>query len=541
MALSDARIADIAARLLEAPEAEVREVLRELPAAEIEHLAQAMADPELVAWVKQRRYLADPTGWARDIVRMQLYSVQKRIAESVRDNRYTAVPSCFGSGKSAVAGRAIIPWWISVHPPGSATVVSTAPTGDQVRAILWKEVNIAHGAGALVGRVNLAQWYIGNLLVGMGRKPSNTNPAAFQGIHAEHLLVVIDEADAVGALLWEAVDHLVVNKASRVLAIGNPLTGSGPFFRACQAGSRWNVIRVSAFETPEFTGEPVPDGWAGVSKTWVEERRQEYGPGYESDPRWQAKVMAVAPEDKAQGVIRLSALRAAAQPFFDDEDREKWWRGVKDETPVQVGIDVGASEGGDQTVARERRGDTLGRVRHWRIRDHIELADRHVIPFLVETGATRVVVDKAGIGHGLADYLDAAQRRGIHRAQVDRFDAGKAGRKKTATHPGFSKARDQIWWEIGRGLLDAGAVDLRQLGFEPGGEAVMVELAEHEWGMDDQGRIKIEKKDDIKERLGHSPDDADAVLLSLWDPPDVARPVAPRSQARSNPYSSSLT
>jgi len=396
---------------------------------------------------------------------------------------------------------------------------NTAPTGDQVRMILWKEINIAHEKGKLIGRVNLTQWYIGNQIVGVGRKPSNTNPAAFQGFHARYLLVIIDEADAVGSMLWEAVDHLVVNTDSRVLAIGNPLTSSGPFFRACQAGSRWNVIRISAFDTPEFTGEPVPAGWAGVSKVWVDERVEEYGPGYASDPRWMSKVLAIAPEDKAGSLIRLSMVRSKALPFEDAEERERWWKRAMAETPVVVGIDVGASEGGDQTVARERRGNTLGRVRRWLVRDHVELSEQ-IIPFLVETGATRCVVDTVGIGHGLADMLHAAHRKGRHKARVFRFNAGKAGKKRTKDHPGFPKLRDQIWWEVGRLKLDKGYVDLRILSEEGNaGERVMVELAESEWGVDTAGRIKVESKDDIKERLGHSPDDADAVLLSLYESP----------------------
>jgi hypothetical protein len=51
---------------------------------------------------------------------------------------------------------------------------------------------------ALPGRHSLdAKWYIGNELVAYGRKPADYDPAAFQGIHARYVLVIIDEAGGV--------------------------------------------------------------------------------------------------------------------------------------------------------------------------------------------------------------------------------------------------------------------------------------------------------------------------------------------------------
>ena len=47
----------------------------------------------------------------------------------------------------------------------------------------------------LPGRITLdAKWYIGNELVAYGRKPADYDPAAFQGIHARYVSVIIDEA-----------------------------------------------------------------------------------------------------------------------------------------------------------------------------------------------------------------------------------------------------------------------------------------------------------------------------------------------------------
>jgi len=53
----------------------------------------------------------------------------------------------------------------------------------------------------------------------------------------------------------------------------------------------------------------------------------------------------------------------------------------------------------------------------------------------------------------------------------------------------------------------------------------MADLAEPEWFETSDGRIQVEKKDEVRKRLGRSPDDGDALLLAFYDPP-ADKPVA---------------
>jgi hypothetical protein len=104
-----------------------------------------------------------------------------------------------------------------------AFVVTTAPTTAQVEAILWRYIGGAHRTGILPGRVTLdAKWYIGQELVAYGRKPADYDQAAFQGIHARYVLVIIDEAGGVPKSIFDAVDALATNVHARVVAVGNP-------------------------------------------------------------------------------------------------------------------------------------------------------------------------------------------------------------------------------------------------------------------------------------------------------------------------------
>jgi hypothetical protein len=57
-------------------------------------------------------------------------------------------------------------------------------------------------------------------LVAYGRKPADYDQAAFQGVHARYVLVIIDEAGGVPKSIFDAVDALATNIEARVVAVG---------------------------------------------------------------------------------------------------------------------------------------------------------------------------------------------------------------------------------------------------------------------------------------------------------------------------------
>jgi hypothetical protein len=167
-------------------------------------------------------YLRDPVGWVTSTLGEFWWSGQHRMAHSVVKNRDSTFKASHDVSKSHTMSRLAL-WWIDVHPPGEAFVVTTAPTTPQVEAILWRYMGNAHRKAGLPGRITLdAKWYIGNELVAYGRTPADYDPAAFQGIHARYLLVIIDEAGGLPKSIFDAVDALATNVDARVVAVGNP-------------------------------------------------------------------------------------------------------------------------------------------------------------------------------------------------------------------------------------------------------------------------------------------------------------------------------
>jgi hypothetical protein len=207
------------------------------------------------------------------------------------------------------------PGGLDVHRPGEAFVVTTAPTTAQVEAILWREISKAHCKGNLPGRITLdAKLYLGNELVAYGRKPADYDQAAFQGIHAKYVLIIIDEADGVPKSLFEA-DARATNINARVLVIGNPDNPGSHSATVCKPGSGWVVEHISAFDTPAFTGEQVPEYLLKllISEEWVEETQEAMGRGFADLP---LQGPGQFPDVSEDSLIHPKHLKLAQERFY---------------------------------------------------------------------------------------------------------------------------------------------------------------------------------------------------------------------------------
>lgn len=440
-------------------------------------------------------YRQDPVGWVTGRLRQFAWSKQRQILDAVRDHRRVAVRSCHGVGKSHIAS-VVACHWLDTHPAGEAFVVTTAPTAPQVRAILWRYIRRHHKRAGLPGRVNQTEWHLDDEIVAYGRKPADHDEAAFQGIHARYVLVILDEACGIPGQLWIAADTLTTNTDCRILAIGNPDNPASEFRRVCTPGSGWHVIGISAFESPNLTGEEVPDdlGKVLISREWVEEKRAEWG---EDNPIYRAKVLGEFSEDSEWQVVRTSDVAACRiAPDAPHPPAEL--------TPVELGVDVGG--GGDETVVRERRGRVAGR--EWRAHtDRPEKIAPLIKLAIKETGATAVKIDSIGVGFGVIGELrNDPALRGV---KVIGVNVGE----KASRPDRYVNLRAEIWWEVGRGLSERRGWDLSGMA---NADTTVAQLLEPQWDADPQGRIRVEKKEEIIKRLGRSPDNADALLLAFY-------------------------
>jgi hypothetical protein len=429
-------------------------------------------------------YLTNPVGWVNDKLGEHLWSKQKDIATSIVEHRRTAVKSCHDAGKSFIASR-IAAWWVDSHAPGEALVVSTAPTYQQVHSILWEEIRGAARKGNLAGRVLQSdEWKLDDgRLVGFGRKPANTDIHGFQGHHRKYVLVIIDEACGVPTQLWTAIEAITTNAECRILAIGNPDDPASEFGAVCKPGSGWNVIQISAFDTPNFTDEPVPEALRPLllAPEWEQDKAKRWG---RTSPRYISKVLGDFPDIGEDVLIPPSLILAAQNRTLEPG-------------PVSVlGVDV-ARFGTDRTILMLRRGPVARIIGDYSKQSTTDTTGR-VTTAITEHHINEVRVDGVGVGGGVVDQLVASGY------PVVDMQAGAGA----ADPEHFLNARAEWYWGL-RERFEQGDIDI-----DPEDDELAAQLGSLKYKFTARQQIQIESKDDMRKRKLPSPDKADALMLA---------------------------
>lgn len=494
----------------------------DLPAAPVDPFAYAadLLDPP------DHPFKDDIAGWANTRLDEHMTADQRAITESVLAHRYTATQSCHDVGKSFTAAR-IADWWIDVHPPGEALVVTTAPTWKQVRAVLWHEMARAHRKGGLIGRMTEAcEWKITagsgpDELVGLGLKPADYDPSGFQGLHRRYVLVIIDEAGGVPKPIYDAADSLVTNEDCRMLAIGNPDDPSAHFETICRPGSGWNVLRIDALRSPNFTREqvsrfpklralmiregirpseePVPDRVRPllVSPQWVAERIDRWGI---DSPLFVSKVRGAFPKVTLDTVIQPGWVLAA-------QIREL----PEDITDPRIAVDV-ARYGTDHSIIGLRQGG------HFRVVDDIPYGSTTSLVGKVAITAREygpsvpaINVDDTGVGGGVTDML---LEDGF--AVLPLISGGRGKEELPNGRPRFYNARSEWWWTLREALAGpSGDGSDGWLDIDPDDEDLAAQLLRTKYTVNRHGQIVVESKDDLKKRGFESPDRADCLVYAV--------------------------
>ncbi len=415
------------------------------------------------------------------------------------EHRKTAVHSAHDLGKSFTASN-LAGWWIDTHPPRKTRVVTTAPTYPQVHGVLWQELIRMQEDAGLPGEIlENDTWKIGRKQVALGRSPAKAS--SFQGIHDMFVLVIIDEACGVPKDIFDAVSSFTANENCRIIAIGNPDDPTSYFAECCRPGSGWNVVHLDGMESPNLTDEKAETPQEVLdnllSWTYVEESRKAWG---ESSPVYIAKIRGLFPEDASDGVVRASAVAKCTRglEYLPNDPRL---------TPVELGVDIGA--GSDKTVICLRRGmlPTIHRVISTR---DPAIVTGEIVGVVREVGATAVKIDVIGWGWGVYGHVKSILAEEKIVCDVIGVNVSEAP-TSTTTQPGFLNQRAQIWWEIGRDMSDNQQWDLSQVG-----DQCLADLLAPTYHPSVRGLIQIESKDEIRKRLGRSPDYADALLLAYF-------------------------
>lgn len=420
-------------------------------------------------------HAGEPGTFFEDILGATLTPDQLRVVESVRDNRRTAAPAGHGVGKSFVASGLAL--WYLVTRPGSK-VVTTAPTWRQVEEVLWRELaaNIAKARIPIGGKLTNTQLELGPNWFAIGL--STDDPTRFQGIHAPWVMMILDEATGIAPGIWDAAEAIAVGAEDRFLAIGNPTDPTSRFKQVCDSG-KWNVVEISCENHPNVTeGRVVVPG--APTREWVAERLEEYG-GRDS-ALYRARVLGKWPGIGVDVLIPISVVEAA---------QERWE--APGGRPAAAGCDV-ARFGSDETIIITVDGSGNVGLPIARVGQDLMATAGH----LKSLEARRTAVDDTGLGGGVTDRLAEME------VVVDGVNFGENARDSER----FVNRRAELWWGMREALVH-GMVAL------PPDPRLAVDLVNVKYSFDSRGRIRLEAKEEIRKRLGRSPDRGDALALAI--------------------------
>lgn len=438
-----------------------------------------------------KKYRKNPSAWLLDTFGVELWEKQEKIVDSVWNNRFTAVKSCFASGKSYLAACLATSF---VHLYKDSIVVTTAPSYRQLNNI-WQPIHkIMENAKAPLGSDLLKhQIQCGPQHYAMG---FTTNmPERLQGIHAKKILIIEDESAGIEEEIHNRlVDGLMTVEDAHLLAIGNPLSPEGHFYEMF-SDPRYETFTISAFDTPNVkSGEEKIPGL--ITEEWVETQREKYGEG---TPYWKSQVLGQFPPSSDEKLIPYTWAELA---------KERW----KDKSPGNrevYGFDP--SGGGlDEAALVTRAGSYVYPTRSW-----TGLNSQSLVQKIIENVQknAKLYVDEVGVGWGVKGSL---QEKGL-------YAIGVKGQASPEDGERFRNLRAELYWRLRR-RLDPDGDD--PLAIPADDDILFNQLTNIDYEIDTKGRIQIESKKKMKSKGKESPNRADALMLTMMDEYSSSTPMS---------------
>lgn len=395
--------------------------------------------------------------------------------------RRISIRSGHGVGKSTGASWAML-WYILTRYP--AKVVVTAPTSAQLFDALFAEVKrwvkelpeplqtlLEVKAERIELKASPTESFIS------ARTSRAEQPEALQGIHADNVMLIADEASGVPEQVFEAAAGSMSGHNAVTILLGNPVRSSGFFYDTHnRLSDQWWTKRVSCVDSPR------------VSKEYVEEMAIRYG---EESNAFRIRVLGEFPRSDDDTVIAMELLDGA-------KSRDV---ATSRTAPVVWGLDV-ARFGSDSSALCKRQGNAvIEPVRRWRNLDLMQLCGAVVAEWEALEAKERpveILVDSIGLGAGVVDRLRELNLpcRGVNVSESPAMGAT------------YKNLRAELWYKAKAWLEKR---DCRL----PNDGALINELATVRYKFTSNGKIQIESKDEIRKRGVPSPDLADSFVLTF--------------------------
>lgn len=484
------------------------------------------------------RWRNDWNTFAEEVLGVYLDNEQKDIVTAVQNNKRVSVRSGTARGKDFVAAVVAIcflyltPRWNDKGELVENTKVAlTAPTDRQVKNIMMPEVsrllNKARRRGFLLPgrlttydiRTDSEEWFL------TGFKADEHNHEAWSGFHAVNTMFIVTEATGISEDTFAAIEGNLQGN-SRIFMVFNPNITTG-YAAKSQKQTRWKKFCLNDLTAPNVVERRIIIP-GQVDYEWVQDKvenwcepitREEVSPS-EDDFEWEGqwyrpsdlfrkKVLGQFPKVDEDVLIPQQWIEAA---------QDRWRRHqITEHSDGIMGLDV-AGMGRDSSCEVHRYGDYVEKIKKYNSggkADHMRVAGKAVDYLNRNTGCC-VSIDTIGEGAGVFSRLQEISVENNGRPRLHSIisckysEAAKAGSRELTDVTGeykFANMRAYCFWAV-RDWLNP---DFNSNAMLPPGGSLIEEATEIKWSFLSNGRIIIEPKEDIKERLGYSPDEFDAL------------------------------
>lgn len=193
---------------------------------------------------------------------MILLSIQKAVQQK-QLSRHISVKSGHGIGKSAVTTWVVI-WFLYCYFMSQVPV--TAPTSGQMHDVLWKELAIWINRIKEESVKDIFEWqhdyirirYEPESWFARAKTSTKENTEALAGVHADHVLIAVDEASGVPEQVFNTAEGALTSGNVFVLLISNATRTMGYFYDSHNKNSSdWQTFSFNCEQSPLVDREYV--------------------------------------------------------------------------------------------------------------------------------------------------------------------------------------------------------------------------------------------------------------------------------------------
>jgi len=392
-------------------------------------------------------------------------------------NTHIAIKSGHGVGKTTTISWFVI--WFGLFREDTK-IPMTAPTASQLYDILipeikkWRDKLPDWLQDEIEVQKEKAVFANGNFAI--ARTARMDKPEALQGFHGTNIAFILEEASGIPEKVFEVAEGALTSDNSWAIMAGNPTRTSGFFYDTFVSNDgTWKLFT--------FSGEDSEN----VSRKAIEMFRKKYG--YDSDV-YRVRVLGEFPRGSDDAVFPVDLIETAI------------YRDIWDKTGVEVwALDV-ADYGADRSVIAKRYGKHLYEYKAVRNYDASDLVGWLVREYKQAKRKPKVIfVDTIGSG---ASIPSMCQKVGLKNV------IGVKASHKPFNTDEYQNARAEWFFK----MRDA----LREEGKLMHDDDLIGELGAITYFINEQtGKLQIEAKKKIRDRLGRSPDIADAFAMTFAD------------------------